>query len=110
VCIAATLAAFLAALYAASGLLRLKLIEPKRELVEQKQLLIDTAEQRIKAANLRANDIEEAYGNRKKEIHQLMHPRKVRLSVVAMPAVLPDKKDCEFERPVTQPLVRPDEF
>jgi hypothetical protein len=110
VCMAATLGAFLAALSAVSSFLRLKLIEPKRELVEQKQLLIDTAEQRIKAANLRANDIEKAYGIRKKKLHQLTHPRKVRFSAVVMPAVIPDKKDCEPDLPATQEFVRPDEF
>jgi hypothetical protein len=110
VCIAATLGAFLAVLFAASGFLQLKLIEPKRELVTQKQLLIDTAEQRVKAANLRANELEKANGIRRKEIHQLTHPRKVRFSTVVTPAVIPDKKDSGPELPVTQEFVRPDEF
>lgn len=110
VCIATTLGAFLAALSAVSGYLRLKLIEPKRELVAQIQLLIDTAEQRIKAANLRANDIEKAYGIRKQEIHQLTHPRKVRFSAVAIPVVMPDQQDSKTDLPVTQEFVRPDEF
>lgn len=110
VCIATALGAFLAALSAVSGYLRLKLIEPKRELVAQKQLLIDTAEQRIKAANLRANDIEKSFGIRKKEIHQLTHPRKVRFSAVAIPVVMPDQQDSKTALPVTQEFVRPDEF
>jgi hypothetical protein len=110
VCMAATLGTFLAVLSAASGFLRLKLIEPRRDLVEQKQLLIDTAEQRVKVANLKANDIEKTNGIRKKEIHQLTHQRKVRFSAVVMPAVMPDKKDSEPDLPVTQPFVRADEF
>ena len=70
VCMAATLGAFLAALSMMSGLLSLKFIEPKRELVAQKQLLIDTAEQRVKAANLRANELEQANGIRRKKTHR----------------------------------------
>lgn len=110
VCIATALGAFLAALNAVSGFLRLKLIEPKRELLEQKRLLIDTAEQRIKAANLRANELEKVNGIRRREIHQLTHPRKVRLSAVVIPAVIPDKKDSEPDLAVKQQYVRPDEF
>ena len=110
VCIATGLGAFLAALSEVSSYLRLKFIEPKRQLVTQKRLLIDTAEQRVRAANLKANELEEANGIRKKEIHQLTHPRKVRFSPVVMPAVMVDKEDSEPDLAVTQPFVRPDEF
>jgi len=107
---AAMLGTLLAALSAVSGFLRLKLIEPKRELVAQKQHLIDTAEQRVSAANLRANAIEKTYGIRKKELHHLMHPRKVRLSPAAIPDVITDQQDSKPALPATQSFVRPDEF
>jgi len=110
VCMAAMLGTLLAALSAVSGFLRLKLIEPKRELVAQKQHLIDTAEQRVSAANLRANAIEKTYGIRKKELHHLMHPRKVRLSPAAIPDVITDQQDSKPALPATQSFVRPDEF
>lgn len=90
-CIASAIGAFLAGLYAVFNLLHLKAIEPKREEVEQKQHLIDTAEERAKATHLRTNELEKRNGMLRRDNHMLAHPQKIK-----KPPLLINETDLEI--------------
>lgn len=77
-CIAFALGGFLAVFFTVFSFLRLNVIEPKREEVEQKQHQIDTAEARVKAANLRWNELEKRNGILKRANHVAAHPPRMK--------------------------------
>lgn len=105
VCMASALGAFLAVLFTASSYLQLKAVEPKREEVEQKQHLVDTAEARAKAANLRGNELEKRNGLLRQANHFAAHPPKMRSEPppVATALVIAPKINSD------QPLMPPQE-
>lgn len=112
-CIATALGIFSALLITVTNFLNLKLIEPKREDVEQKQLLIDTAEERSRAENLRANQIQKQIGLLKKELHIAAHPPKKKSSplVITPPAIpLPSPDDTPKNKDVSQPKPRSEDL
>jgi len=78
VIIASALGSFLAVFYAVSSFLHLQVVEPKKEEVKQKQHLVDSADARAKAANLRGNELEKINGLLKRANHMAAHPPKKR--------------------------------
>ena len=108
--IAVAVGAFLAVLFSVSSFLHLKLIEPKKELVKQMQRLIDTANERVSAANLRANELEKTNGILRRERHQLIHPPKVKTYPVAIPTVSTEINKIKHDLPVRQLPKKPDDF
>ncbi|OQW87670.1 MAG: hypothetical protein BWK72_12205 [Rhodoferax ferrireducens] len=104
------LGVFLAVLSTISSYLQLKIIEPSRQLVEQSQILVDTAEKRARVANLRATELEKGNGILRKERHHLTHPPKARIEPVALPIGLTDAKDINRYPPVIKLPVKQDDF
>lgn len=103
VCIASALGAFLAVLIALSSFLRLKVIEPKKEEVEKKQHLIDTAEARTQAANLRGNELEKRNGLLKRANHMAAHPPKMKSERPSGRTVLNIAPEINGDQPLMPP-------
>lgn len=110
VCIASALGVFLAVFSVVSSYLRLLVIEPKREDVEQKQHLIDTAEARVKAANLRGNELEKRNGLLKLANHLTAHPPKKRSEPPPVQTVLVIAPKINKELPSMPPQEDPEDY
>jgi hypothetical protein len=110
VCISVPLGAFCAVLIVVYERLHLWLIEPKRVFVEGIINFVDTAEARVKAANLRANDIEKDNGVKRREKHAHTHPPKIKIQSVVKPTLLIATKKAPPEPPPKPQPKREEDF